>query len=87
MCNNKKERKKERTHFKLPHTVFFLVRTNKTKQKTNPSFYVELNKKMAEKIKSVLEDVGSKLDKTPANKDALIKLLKVLISRVFFLRL
>ncbi|GJV33394.1 sister chromatid cohesion protein PDS5 homolog B-like protein isoform X1 [Tanacetum coccineum] len=31
---------------------------------------------MAEKIKSVLEDVGSKLDKLPANKDALIKLLK-----------
>nr|GEU32782.1 sister chromatid cohesion protein PDS5 homolog B-like isoform X1 [Tanacetum cinerariifolium] len=31
---------------------------------------------MAEKIKSVLEDVGSKLDKPPANKDALIKILK-----------
>lgn len=34
---------------------------------------------MAEKIKSVLEDVGSKLDKPPASKDALIKLLKVLL--------
>lgn len=33
---------------------------------------------MAEKLQTLLKEVGSKLENPPANKDALIKLLKVL---------